>query len=185
VKADAQLHRDRLVIDMHWLWCRNASLAGLMPQGIFAHLLDPTVDFDFEAVERYAGQSLASKERSTEHIGISPEVQWQLAAIKSRDQADTHRAIFDGGRDATGRVHSTRSAVMAGIASWALRSPGIRAEKQVYLDLWVARKMLGTKAPAWQIAELGGLMSGTSPLEKSTVRQKLKRLDTNVPAATA
>lgn len=181
---DEQLHRDRLVIDLHWLHCRgSAGFCGVVPQNSYAKLVDHSKPFDFEAAVSYAAEKLTSNERAVEQLGVSPEVQWQLATLKSSSHAQAHGGIHFGGRDGSKRVPSLISVIRAGVGSWALRSAGIRGEVQVYLNLWAAKKMLGSTARAHQIGELAALMEGTIALEKSTVSKKLARLVNNVPAA--
>ncbi|MBI5277349.1 MAG: hypothetical protein HY854_12900 [Burkholderiales bacterium] len=182
-RADQVLHCDRVVIDLHWLRCRKEAHVADQAFLPYQHLLDTDVDFDFALASAYAARELRSRERAEVHIGLAPEVQWQLATLKSEAHAVEHSRIYSGGRDGTKRVRPAKTDVVKGIASWAARTPALRGQADAYVRLWAARRMLGKTARAWQIAELAALMNGTAPLEASTVRQKLGRLDSNVPAA--
>lgn len=184
MQQDEPLHRDRLVIDLHWLQCRcRDGFGGVLPQDLYAKLLNPNEPFDFVAAAAYATRKLTSHERAVEHFGVSPEAQWQLATLKSAGHANTHREIYQGGRVGTTRIPSLIAEIRAGVGSWAQRSAGIQGEEQAYLNLWAARKMLGPRALTRQVGELAALMAGTTALEQSTVRKKLIRLVKNVPAA--
>lgn len=180
---DNLLHRDRVVIDLHWLWCRRASHVPDLAFLPYQDILDPEIDFDFVLASDYAAKKLKSDERATVHLGLSPETQWQLATIKSEEHALEHSRIFTGGRDGSKRVKPAKTDIVQGVASWAARAPAVLGQEGAYLRLWAARRMLRKSARAWQVGELAALMNGSSVLEASTVRQKLARLDANVSAA--
>lgn len=170
----AILHRDHLIIDAHWLWC--AKTVSVF-KGKYDRLLDPSLPFDFALAGAYAQENWASHHRAEEQFMLPDEIQWQLLTTKSKEHVETHRKLFDGVRVDTTKIPAKVKAIQKLMAGWAKQSPKIRGEEQHYADLWAAREMLGRKATAKSIAELAGLMSGHPPLEASTARKKLSRLD--------
>lgn len=180
-KNDLLLHKDRLVIDLHWLWVRNIGVGTAKPQ--YARLLDSTAPFDFALAASFASENWSSEERATEQFALSEAVQWELATLKSRVHTDTHRMIFDGGRDGSKRVPSRSAFVRGVIARWAEESRPIRDQQAAYLHLWIAREMLGANGSAKRVGRLAALMCGRSPLDASTVRAKLKGLDRRLAAS--
>lgn len=180
-KDDLLLHKDRLVIDLHWLWVRNIGVGTAKPQ--YARLLDSSAPFDFALAASFASENWSSEERATEQFALSDSVQWELATLKSRAHKDAHRMIFDGGRDGSKRVPSKSSFVRRAVARWAEESRPIRDQQAAYLHLWIAREMLGAGASAKRVGGLAALMCGRSPLDASTVRAKLKGLDRRLAAS--
>ncbi len=172
---DLQLHRDRVVIDMHWLWARRSPVGTAKPP--YSMLLNGDSVFDFDLASAFAAENWTSHERATEKFSLSYTVQWQLATVKSAQHAEEHRIILDGGRHEGKRVASRSSTVGAAIADWAELNHRIRGHERVHLNLWVAREMLGSYKSAERIGQLAGLMAGTPALERSTVRRKLEALD--------
>lgn len=170
----AMLHRDQLIIDAHWLWCRKSAS---MFSGKYERLLDAALPFDFVLAAEYAQENWASQFRAEEQLMLADDIQWQLLTTRSKKHIEVHRVLLDGVRTGTTRTAPRVKAIQRAIAGWARASPKIRGEEQAYANLWLAREMLGPKAAAKFIAELAGLMSGRAPLEASTVRQKLKGLD--------
>lgn len=168
------LHRDQLIIDAHWLWCKKSAS---MFSGKYEQLLDAELPFDFVLADAYAQENWASQYRVEEQLMLPDEIQWQLLTTRSKKHIEVHRQLFDGVRTGTTRIPPRVKTIQKAIAVWARTSPKIRGEEQAYADLWLAREMLGTKAAAKFIAELAGLMSGRAPLEASTIRQKLKGLN--------
>lgn len=170
----AMLHRDQLIIDAHWLWCRKSAS---MFSGKYERLLDAALPFDFVLAAEYAQENWASQFRAEEQLMLADDIQWQLLTTRSKKHIEVHRVLLDGVRTGTTRTAPRVKAIQRAIAGWARASPKIRGEEQAYANLWLAREMLSPKAAAKFIAELAGLMSGRAPLEASTVRQKLKGLD--------
>ncbi len=172
--VNLMLHKDHLIIDAHWLWSKQSTA---MFSGKYDRLLGSAKTFDFELACEYAGEEWTSDYRAGEHFCLPSEVQWQLCTTRSKMHIEQYHALVDGVHSGKARTPARICAVKRTVATWARINHRIRGEEQAYTDLWLSREMLGIKAAAKEIAELAGFMRGHVPLDASTVRNKLKGLD--------
>jgi len=80
-------------------------------------------------------------------------------------------------KDEKKRITAKVSPIRRAIRTWAENSHQVKNQIDVYEALWVARELLGLNAQLKHLAELAGYIVGHRPLSPSTVRQKLKSLD--------
>jgi hypothetical protein len=172
------VHRDQLVIDYHWL---HATRVALSPTELeHALLLDQDVAFDFEAAWRLTGNKQKKSFRATEALCLTRFQQCQTRTLHSPEVSATLDGITGGWRASEGKTNSKLAKAKRAIGQWIERDSRIADQQYSYVCLWQAREMLGAGASKQLIADLHALMLGESALDRTTIRDKLKRLDKGI-----
>lgn len=170
-----EIHRDQLVIDCHWLHSKKERVKarddGYMP--LFNH----RHEFPFELAWKFAREEWTAKHRADESLMLTSRQQCQLAAIRGKRVDGRFAAALDGGKNSRGRVPPKVAALRQQLNEWGERNKGIVKHLDDYEHLWLSREVLGTDAPVSQIVELFALVTGKTPKDEKTVREKLKTLD--------
>lgn len=169
------LLRDRIIFDLHWMHRRRFN----PPTGDtrIADLLNPEHPFDFALAREIAARSWRRDYR-TEVMSLTPQQDAELGMLRSSRMRELTRDCMEGNRPTAGkRTPPKIAAVRAALVRWAAREPRIKTHFQSYLDLWLARELLGESATRRSISELAGLMSGSAPKHERTASDQLAKLD--------
>ena len=138
-------------------------------------MFDADAPFPFLIAWDFANQKWKKTYRADEVLTLTTMQQCQLAAIRNEGIAARFVSIYKGVRSGDTRTVSTASVATRNINRWAERDGRIRPLE--YIKLWCARELLDQDATSKEIASLSALMTGHDALDRSTVQQKLKRLD--------
>lgn len=167
------IHRDQIVIDLHWCHAKRLPVTPL--KTMYELMFDADAPFPFLTAWDFANQKWKKTYRADEVLTLTTMQQCQLAAIRNEGIAARFVSIYKGVRSGDTRTVSTASVATRNINRWAERDGRIRPLE--YIKLWCARELLDQDATSKEIANLSALMTGHDALDRSTVQQKLKRLD--------
>lgn len=180
-----QLLVDQIVIDVHWLYVRGEDVAPKWPE--LQRIFDKSLPFDVEDVcSRVALKKWKAGFRVEEAFIITERQQFQLVQMRSPSVKNKMRQLLDGifvpsvkgaGGGKGHHVASRFPHVCRKIREWAEHRPRVKPSIQMYESLWLARELLGQRAPTKHVAELAALRCGCPPLHPKTVDEKLKALD--------
>ena len=169
------LLRDRITFDLHWMHRRG--FLPLTGDARIADLLDPAHPFDFATAREFAERKWTLDYRN-EIVSLTPQPDAELGMLRSARMRDLMRECLEGSRPIAGtRLPPKIAAVRQVLVQWSAREPRIKAHVQSYLDLWLARELLGEAATRRSIAELAALMRGTTPKHERTASDQLAKLD--------
>jgi hypothetical protein len=87
------LHKDHLVIDLHWLWSTGVEAAMPAP---YERLTAAGADFMFDLAAQCASENWASEFRAEDHLGLPDAVQWQMVTLRSVATARRYSDLFTG-----------------------------------------------------------------------------------------
>ena len=142
--SDHNLHRDRIVIDAHWLHSR-AELVSVEPKRAptWQPLFNPALPFDFEMAERFAQQVWSDDFRTGEVLCLTPYQQCQMGAMRTK----AHKQLMESFNKITygadrKRIASPAAVVRVALAEWRERQANLgdpnrllgRAEARYYLS---------------------------------------------------
>lgn len=185
-KKQTQILVDQIVIDCHWLYVRGENVSPRWPE--LQRIFDKSSPFDVEEVcDRIASKNWSANFKVEEAFTLTERQQFQLVQMRSVAVKDKMRWLLEGrlasaskGSDGKVRGHHVPSpfpSVRRKIREWAEHRPQVRPAILMHESLWLARELLGPKAPLKHIAELAALRCGCPPLSPKTVDEKLKALD--------
>jgi hypothetical protein len=174
------------VIDCHWLYCRGEQVDAKWPE--VQRALDPSRPFSGEEVmERIARKKWRAGFRCGELLTLTHRQQLQLVQLRDDVVKKRMRLLMDGGTESVGldssdkprkiRVPSPFVSVKRRIREWAEVRASVKPSVRMHESLWLARELLGPRAPLKHIAELAALRCHCPPLSSKTVDEKLKALD--------
>jgi hypothetical protein len=175
------LHRDQLVIDYHWCYAQRMQLSP--KDDAHAMLMNEDMDFDFAVALKLSAKKHKSIFRAAEALCLTPFQQCQTMKLHSLELDALLKSIGGGWRESGGKSSSKLALVKREIGRWVERNKRIAPERSSYECLWLARQTLGPDTPNQQIADLHALMVGFAPLDRTTIRDKLKLLDKHVRVA--
>lgn len=179
--AHQQLLIDQIIIDCHWLHCREERINPRWPE--LRSMFAPGSVFDCQVVSnRIAERNWSSDFRTNELFLLPRRQQVQLVQLRTNEHKENHRRLMEGsmGFESSGTRIRERAKVVpvrAAINEWASRTHQIRGHEEAYEALWLATQLLGPDASNPQIAELAALQHGTAPLNPRTVAGKRKQLE--------
>ncbi len=174
-QANMTLHRDLLVIDCHWLRSRSENV---WPRDAkYQPLFDIAVPFSFDLAALFASEVWTKLHRADEAFILTARQQCQLKTMKGTDVRDRLELAENGFGRGVVRVRPKIVAARKAMREWCSKDKRLIPHRQVYEDLWLARELLDQNTSMKDIAELGGLIAGTPPLNEKTVLDKLKRLN--------
>lgn len=179
-KKYTQLLIDQIVIDLHWLHCRGERLLPRWPE--LKSLLQRAAEFNCNAIaEQIAGRGWSCDFRVNELITVCPRQQAQLMQLRSNEMKERFRTLLEGKSELeagkrTKRTKAEVSAVKMAIASWADGNHRVRGQEEVYESIWLAMRLLGSKAKPKEIAGLAAMRCGVRPLDRKTMMVKIETL---------
>ncbi|MBT9521096.1 MAG: hypothetical protein IV101_09375 [Dechloromonas sp.] len=174
------LLNDQIVIDLHWLHCRGERLLPRWPE--LKSLLQHAGEFDSDAIaKQIAGRGWTCDFRVNELITVCPRQQTQLMQLRSNEMKERFRTLLEGKSEQeagkrTKRTKAEVSAVRMAIASWADNNHRVRGQEEMYEAIWLAMRLLGSKAKPKEIANLAAFRCGVKPLDRKTVVGKVDTL---------
>lgn len=174
------IHRDQVVIDLHWIYATKIPVSPA--ESSHRLLLDASAGsgFDFDLAWALAGKSWKNDYRADEALALTIFQQCQMLKLQGKDLTIRLKAIASGRRVPGGRPVSKSATVSRLIGEWAERDRRIVPQQTLYEMLWLARELLGSDACNLQVAALHALMMGSEILAKTSIREKLSRLDKHV-----
>ena len=174
------LLNDQIVIDLHWLHCRGERLLPRWPE--LKSLLQHADGFDCDAIaEQIAERGWTCDFRVNELITVCPRQQTQLMQLRSKDMKEHFRLLLEGkseledGKRAR-RTKAEVSAVRMAIATWVDGNHRVRGQEEMYESIWLAMRLLGSKAKPEEIAILAAYRCGVKPLNRKTMVGKIKKV---------
>jgi len=172
------LQRDLIVIDCNWLHARNEHI--LEPEKKYRRLLVGSKDFSFDEAWDFANLEWTNDHRATNVLNLSTAQQCQMMSLRGTAVADRAARALGGQLKSGKKVKGAIVAIKQKINDWGCND--IRARKLFddYVQLWLARELLGSAGSLNQISMLHGLMRGQRPLNGKTISDKLKRLDREI-----
>ncbi|NIC43383.1 hypothetical protein [Aquabacterium sp. A08] len=173
------IHRDQVVIDLHWCFATQMSLSPTEAAHV-ALFADPS-RFNLEAAWAISGKKWRKGFRSDQALSLTILQQCQLLAIRGAGLQATCKSLGDGWRASGGKEAGRFARFKRALGEWCERDPRMLEHRRSYEMLWFARELLGSSATPIQIAKLHALMLGEAELGRVTVRDKLKKLDRHVP----
>lgn len=172
------IHHDQIIIDCHWLHCRNEAV---VPRDEHMQpLFDLSKPFSLDLAREFAEQGWTRKHRIEQLLVLTPRQQCQLATLRGKTIDGRFEAALKGIGKGHARIQPKITAVRLELYEWAERNKGVRRLLKDYESLWLARELLGNAAPIRQIAELFALISGRPKLDDKTVRGKLETLEKHI-----
>lgn len=172
------IQKDRLVIECHWLCCRQESVVTRDQK--YQPLFDVNQPFPFDLSEKFACENWSNKHRADDALYLTAQQQSQLFALQGDIVRERRVLAMDGIKEVKPRVPPKVKVVRLVLRKWGEKKSVIVAQYEAYEGLWLARELLDKDASRREIAKLGGLITGTSPLDESTVRLKLAGLDKRI-----
>lgn len=169
------LHRDRLVIDLHWIYVKKMSISA--GDGIYQALFDLGGAFPFDLAWAISGEKWRSQYRAAEALCLTTLQQCQLLKLRGPEVADRAKALEKGWKESGGKRASRMAVAKRLIGQWAEREKRMHTPRDHYEKLWLARELLGPGSSIAQVAELHALMVGGDVQDRATIRDKLKSLD--------
>lgn len=174
------LLNDQIVIDLHWLYCRGERLLPRWPE--LKSLLQGAGGFDCNAIaEQIAERGWTCDFRVNELITVCPRQQTQLTQLRSKEMKERFRILLEGKSELkegkrAGRTKAEVSAVRMAIATWADGNHRVRGQEEMYVAIWLAMRLLGSKAKPKDIANLAAFRCGVKPLDRKTMVGKVDTL---------
>ena len=170
-ESDKVLHRDRVVIDCHWLRCRNELVVPRDKE--YGPLFDVSVPFSFNLAASFACENWSSKHRAEEALILTPWQQPQLLSMQDEAVRNRRKEAEEGIGRGVDRRQPKIVLVRKTIREWCRKDKRIIPHLKTYEDLWLARELLGDGASMNEIAKLGGMIAGVPPLSEKSIRDKL------------
>lgn len=180
-RTDAHLlvHRDRLVIDCHWIHTKKMKIN---PEPFWRPLFKNPI-FSIELAEEFALRELASDYRAEKILGLTKFQQLQLQTLKGSEVIARKKSLIKHFRDKDGKLVATElQAITAVIDRWCEVQPRIRSQRDKYVAHAEARLLLEVVGTwTWrELAGLAGLILGGKPLGDKTVSDFMRNLDQRV-----
>lgn len=174
-KVHMVLHRDQIVIDLHWIYAKKMPIS---PSDI-AHssLFEHSDGFPFAHAWALSGKKWRAEYRAEEALCLTTLQQCQMLTLHGSQHVARAKAVFVGARSSSGRSASRMAIAKRLIGQWAERDKRINSQRCYYEHLWLARELLGPGASNSLIAELHALMTGGCVQDRTTIRDKLESLD--------
>jgi hypothetical protein len=172
------IQKDRLIIECHWLRCRQESIVTRDKK--YQALFDSNQLFPFELSEKFASENWSNNHRADEALYLTAQQQSQLIALQGNIVRERRARAMDGIKVDGVRVPPKVKVVRLALRKWSEKKSVIATQYQIYEALWLARELLDKDASMREIAKLGSLITGASPLDESTVRLKLAGLDKHI-----
>lgn len=172
------IQKDRLIIECHWLRCRQESVVTRDQR--YQPLFDVNQPFPFDLSEKFASENWSNKHRADEALYLTAQQQSQLLALQGDIVRERRTLAMDGVQEVGARVPPKVKVVRLVLRKWGEKKSAIVAQYEAYEALWLARELLDKDASRREIAKLAGLITGTSPLDESTVRLKLAGLEKRI-----
>lgn len=173
-----QVHRDQVVIDLHWCHATKMGLSPTEPN--HQVLFEDPLAFPFENAYVLASKKWKSVYRASEALCLTTMQQCQLLKLRGPDVDARQDALERGWRASGGKEVSKIAAAKRQIGQWAECDKRIASSRDHYEKLWLARELLEPGAKAAQIATLHALMVGSEELDRKTITGKLQNLDKHV-----
>lgn len=174
-ESDNCLHKDRIVIECHWLRCRHELV--LPRDEKYQPLFDVVESFSFSLAESFACKNWSNKHRADEALILTTWQQSQLSSMQGDVVQQRRKAAEEGFGRGADRVPPTIVLIKRSMREWCKKDKRIIPYRKSYEDLWLARELLDSGASMNDIAKLGAMISGVPPSSERVVRDKLKRLD--------
>lgn len=169
------LHRDQVVIDLHWCYARQMAISA--SDSAHQALFELSAEFPFDLAWAISGKKWRGGYRAAEALCLTTFQQCQLLKLRGPEVAERAAALEIGWKESGGKSVSKIAAVKKQIGQWAERDKRIVSQRGCYEQLWLARELLGPSCSSAQVAELHALMVGGDVQDRATIRDKLKSLD--------
>lgn len=172
--SDKLASNDRQVIDLHWLKCRGFKNANL--RSPYKKLFSDAV-FDFGLATEFVTKTGRVSVKADEILHLTRHEQLELAVIQSDAVRREFAILQTGFTDPNSgiRTPARRIAITQRIKTAAHKNPRLRGQIQAYETLWLARELADCHSPK-HVREWLGLITGTEPLSRETIRGKLQTL---------
>lgn len=171
------IHRDRLVIELHWLYARKEWVETSTAKIDWSPLFDHAAPFNFELAEKFALQNWSDDYRAKQALCLSPAQEAQLYSLRSNKMRDYMASFRKTSRDLENKViPSPEADIKHALGRWRAQQPTL-GDSVRHIARAEARYYLGKSAKPSQIAQLAGFILGEKPQDGKTVMASLKKLD--------
>lgn len=174
--GDMAIHRDLIVIDCHWLFVRNVKVRVDPGDMLYEPLFTREMPFSYELAWKFANETWSNETRVGKALRLPQSVQYQLAALRSRDVANDLERLTVGSRQDGRLLRSPLARVGVALQEWCDDDDRVESQFEVYEAMYQAYWLLGPDSKATALAELTGLIHGSPPLNPRTLRGKLEKL---------
>jgi hypothetical protein len=172
------IHRDQVVIDLHW--CHATNMPLMAQDADHVALFSDSEGFDFELAWELAGKKWKGTYRAAEALCLTTLQQCQTLTLVGPELKARLDDIDSGWRKSEGRTASKMATIKRQISQWAERDKRISPRHADYEKLWLARELLGRDTSKQLIAELHALMVGAPVKDRTTIRDMLKSLNKHI-----
>lgn len=167
-----EIHRDRLVIDCHWLHATSQFVSMRPKDAEFQPMFRKGGNFPFELAWEFAGNEWTKDHRTRDMMRLTPFQQFQLAALQSEDVSAIIKKIDHGSRKEGRSIPAPISVFEQRLNAWCERDSRIYNHRDGYIAVWKARSYLGPKESVRQVGALAALMLGEKPKDDKTIRDR-------------
>ena len=177
--AHTLIHRDRIVIDCHWLYGKGYKICPT--EKTWRQLFKLGKPFSVELASEFAKREITNEYRAEAILSLTIRQQCQLRTMRGLAAARQFQAIFPYQRLGERRIPPSMEIITLTVNRWCEQDRRIESHREKYLAHAKARALLSTITPTWkEIAELAGLIRGVLPLGDGTVRDFMGKLDKRV-----
>lgn len=164
------IHRDRIVIDCHWLRTTQQKVLIRHKDVEFRPLFSTAKPFPFELAWDFAGREWKSDHRVVDMLRLTEFQQYQLAALREDKVKKRVEKIESGSREDKVFIPAPLSVFEQGLNTWCERDKRIVRYRDAYAAVWRARSFLGNAAPVRQVGELAAWMLGAKRKDDKSIR---------------
>ncbi|HCY17385.1 MAG: hypothetical protein A2Z93_13345 [Curvibacter sp. GWA2_64_110] len=174
--AHELIQQDRVVIDCHWLHCRQYRISPAEAQ--WRPLFKKDSEFPLALAQEFATRSITNEYRAEAILGLTHPLQVQLRALCGESVQTLFGNLTRYSRVDGKRVPAPLETVTLAVNRWAERDRRVASEKEKYIAHAKARELLKSASPTRrEIAVLAGLIRGVPALSERTVCDLLKKID--------
>lgn len=169
------LLQHRIIIDLHWLYCRKESVGVDVEFLELAALLDTSTPFDLESAHRIASRHWSSEFRANHALTLTACQEYEMCVMRSPLTWERFKQLEQRVSSEDGKSKmSPLTRAQRDIINWKQREP--RIDVTEYVALFKVDWLLGNRSTYAQRAKLLGLIIGKTDVCERTTQDKLVKL---------
>lgn len=170
------IQQDRVVIDCHWLHCRQYHIAPAEAQ--WRPLFKKNSEFPLALAQEFATRNITNEYRAEAILRLTHPLQVQLRALRGRTAQEQFGDLTGYSRVDGKRVPPPLETIALAINRWAEKERRVASHREKYMAHAMARELLKPASPTRkEIAALVGLIRGVPALSERTAYDLLKKID--------
>jgi len=174
------IHRDKLVIDCHWMSVTKQFVKVRAKDIEFAPMFKGNKPFPFDLAWQFANRVWTANHRVVDMLRLTEFQQCQLAALRSDVIKKRIEGIENGTRKGGVFIPAPLSIFEQGLNAWCERDRRICKHREGYVAVWKARSFLGEAASVRQVGELAAMMLGEAPKDDKTIRGREEKIGRHI-----